>query len=123
VCIAVAGFQVVTLIASYALMLSRVVGVSLRQLSADLAPALAASAIMLALAFPLTAAISAAGTSSPTTIAVVGALSVPVYAIALRLLSPASWSDLILLTRKVLGRGEQRRAARLPIESSPAPSP
>jgi lipopolysaccharide exporter len=123
VCIAVAAFQVVTLIASYALMLSRVVGVTLRQLGADLVPALVASAIMFALAFPLTAAIAAAGASSPTTIAVVGALSTPVYVAALRLLSPAAWSDLILLSRKVLRRGERRRATPLPLEGSPAPTP
>jgi hypothetical protein len=122
VCIAVAAFQVTTLIASYALMLSRVVGVTLRQLGADLAPSISASAIMLALAFPLTAAISAVGASSPTTIAAVGALSTPVYAIALRLLSPASWSDLMLLTRKVLRRGERRKSPPLPIEGSPAPT-
>jgi lipopolysaccharide exporter len=122
VCIAVAGFQVVTLIASYGLMLSRVVGVTLRQLGADLTPALSASAIMLAAALPLTAAISATGASSPTTIAVVTALGAPVYLVALRLLSPASWSDLRLLTQKVLRRGERRRAPRLPVEGSPAPS-
>jgi lipopolysaccharide exporter len=108
VCLAVAGFQVATLIASYGVMLSRVVGVTLRQLAADLVPAISASAIMLALAFPLTAAVSAATASSPTTIAIVTALTAPVYVVALRQLSSAAWADLMLLTRKVLGRGDRR---------------
>jgi O-antigen/teichoic acid export membrane protein len=122
VCIAVASFQVLTLIASYALMLSRVVGVSLRQLSLDLAPAISASAIMLAVALPLTHAIASSGASSPITVALVSALSAPIYLVALRLLSPTAWSDVALLTRKVLLRGERRKSPRLPIESSPAPS-
>jgi lipopolysaccharide exporter len=122
VCVAVAGFQVITLAASYALMLSRVVGVSLRQLSLDLAPAISASAIMLAVAFPLTNAIASSGASSPVTVAVVSALSAPIYLIALRLLSPKAWADLALLTRKILLRGERRKSPRLPMESSPAPS-
>ena len=74
VCVAVAGFQVITLIASYRLMLSRVVGVTLRQLSLDLAPAIASSAIMLAAALPLTHGVAGSGASSPMTIAIVSAL-------------------------------------------------
>jgi O-antigen/teichoic acid export membrane protein len=122
VCIVVAAFQVITLVASYALMLSRVVGVSLRQLSIDLAPAISASAIMLAAALPLTHAIAASGASSPTTVAIVSALSAPIYLAALRVLSPKAWSDLALLMRKVLLRGGRRKSPPLPIEGAPAPS-
>jgi O-antigen/teichoic acid export membrane protein len=122
VCIAVAGFQVITLVASYALMLSRVVGVSLRQLSLDLAPALSASTIMLAVAFPLTRAIAETGASSPVTVGAVAVVAAPIYLIVLRLLSPKAWSDLALLTRKVLLRGGRRKSPSLPIEGAPAPS-
>jgi lipopolysaccharide exporter len=122
VCVVVAGFQVLTLLASYALMLSRTVGVTLRQLSADLGPALASSAIMLAVAFPLERAIAASGASSPATVAAVGALCAPIYLIALRLVSPDSWADLMLLARKLLGRGRRRESPRLPVEGSPATS-
>ena len=61
VCAAVAAFQVITLVGSYRIMLSRLVGVSVRQLVRDIGPAVIASAAMLVVAFPLTDAVSAAG--------------------------------------------------------------
>jgi lipopolysaccharide exporter len=122
VCVTVAAFQVITLLASYGLMLSRTVGVNLRQLSHDLAPGIASSAIMLAIAMPFTQAVVAAGATSPITIAAVSAVSAPIYLIALRLVAPAAWSDLLLLTQKLLRRGDRRKSQPLPIDGSPAPS-
>jgi lipopolysaccharide exporter len=122
VCIAVAAFQVLTMIASYGLLLTRVVGVTLRQLGRDLGPAIAASASMLAVAYPLAAAVAASGASNPTTIAIVGVVSTPIYLLALRLLSAPAWADLTLLARKLTRRGDRRKAPALAIEGSPAPS-
>lgn len=120
VCIAVSGFQVLTLVSSYAWLLPRLVGVTLRQLTRDLGPAIASSAVMLAAAMPLARAFSAAGLPSPVVITLVGMLAAPLYLVALRLFSTPAWSDLALLTRKMLRRGERRKAPRLPVEGSPA---
>lgn len=121
VCIAVASFQVVTLVASYGLMLPRLVGVTLRQLTLDLGPALAASAITLAAAFPVAHGLSTSEVPSPLTVAIVAALGAPLYLLALRCLSRPAWADLALLTRQMLRRGK-RKPGRLPLESSPAAS-
>ena len=120
VCIAVAGFQVVTTLASYALMLSRLVGVTVRQLAHDLAPAIVSSGIMFAAAYPLAHTL-AAGLARPTTVLLVSAVAAPCYLLALRVTSPAAWADLLLLARRVLPR-IPRRKSRLPLESASAPS-
>jgi lipopolysaccharide exporter len=120
VCIAVAGFQVVTMLASYGLMLSRLVGVTVRQLAQDLAPALVASGVMLAAAFPLANTL-ASSLPGPATVLLVSALAAPLYLLALRVTSPAAWADLVLLTRRVLPRVPRRRS-RLPLESASAAS-
>jgi len=102
VCAAVAAFEIVTLVGSYRFMLSRLVGVTVRQLGADLGPAVFASAIMLVVAFPLTDVVSAAGLPTPLTVLIVGGLCAPVYLVALRLVSRAAWDDVILIVRRVL---------------------
>jgi lipopolysaccharide exporter len=121
VCVAVAGFQVVTMVASYGLMLPRLVGVTLRQLALDLGPALASSAVMLAAAFPIARAL--AGTSLPraATVLLVSLLAAPLYLLALRVTSPAAWDDLVLVLRRVLPRVRRKRS-RLALEGSAAPS-
>ena len=121
VCIAVSGFQVITMVASYWLMLPRLVGVTLRQLVRDLAPAIVSSAIMLGAAFPLVGALNASGVPRPVTVLIASALAAPLYLVALRLIGPAAWADLVLLARRLLPR-LRRGKPRLPLESSSAPS-
>jgi lipopolysaccharide exporter len=102
VCAAVAAFEIFTLAGSYRFMLSRLIGVSVRQLLGDLGPALIASAVMLVVAFPLTDVVSTAELPTPLTVLIVGALCAPVYLVALRMVSRAAWDDVILITRRVL---------------------
>jgi lipopolysaccharide exporter len=118
VSIAVSAFQVITLIASYGLVLTRLVGVTLERLARDIGPTLGASAIMLAAAGPLAHALSADQVPDPVTVGLVTAVGGPLYLLALRLLSRPAWSDLELLTRQMLRR--KPRKPRLPLESSPA---
>ena len=117
VCIAVSIFQVITTVASYALMLPRLVGITLRRLALDLAPAIVASGIMLAAAFPVVGALSAADLPRPLTVLLVSALAAPLYALALRLTAPAAWADLLLLARRVLPDLTRLRS-RLPLEAA-----
>jgi PST family polysaccharide transporter/lipopolysaccharide exporter len=102
VCAAVAAFQIITLVGSYRIMLSRLVGVSVHQLVRDIGPAVVASAAMLVVAFPLTDAVSGAELPTLLTVSIVGALSAPVYLVALRMVSRPAWNDVILIIRKVL---------------------
>jgi O-antigen/teichoic acid export membrane protein len=115
VCVAVAIYQVVTLVGSYRLMLGRLVGVTLRQLALDLGPAIAASGILIAVAFPLAHALSTGGVPRPLTVLLACALGTPIYLLALRVISPAAWADLFLLARRVL-------PPRL-LRGTPRPSP
>jgi lipopolysaccharide exporter len=121
VCIAVSSFQVVVTVASYGLMLPRLVGVTLRRLALDLVPAIVSSGIMLGAAFPMVRALSATDLSRPVTVLVVSALAAPLYLLALRLTAPAAWADLLLLARRLFPR-LRRAKPRLPLESSSAAS-
>ena len=122
VCAAVAAFQVITLIGSHRFMLAWLVGLTVRQLARDIGPATAASAIMLAAAYPLARGLAAQGLSSPVTIAIVATVAAPLYLLTLRLLSPAAWDDLLLLARRVLPSFGRRKAPALSLDGSAAPS-
>ncbi len=122
VCVAVAAFQVITLIGSHRFMLARLAGLTVRDLVRDIGPATLASAIMLAAAYPLARGLAAQGLSSPVTIVIVAIVAAPLYVLTLRLLSPAAWDDLLLLARRVLPRFRRRKAPALSLDGSPAPS-
>ena len=64
VCVAVAAFQVITLIGSHRFMLARLAGLTVGQLVRDIGPATLASAIMLAAAYPLARGLAAQGLPS-----------------------------------------------------------
>jgi O-antigen/teichoic acid export membrane protein len=102
VCFAVAAFQVITLFGSYRFMLSRIVGVTVRQLVLDTAPAVLASAAVLAFAYPLSEALADAGVPVLILVAIVGIVGAPVYLVVLRLTSRPAWDDLLLIFRRVL---------------------
>ena len=89
VCVAVAAFQVFTLIGSHRFMLARLAGLTVRD-PRRIGPATLASAIMLAAAYPLARGLAAQGLSSPVTIMIVAIVAAPLYVVALRLLSPAA---------------------------------
>ena len=121
VCIAVSSFQIITTVVSYRWMLPRLVGITLRRLALDVAPAIVSSGIMLAAAFPVVRVLTAADLSPPVTVLLVSALAGPLFLLVLRLTGPAAWADLLLLARRVLPR-LRRAKSRLALESSSAPS-
>jgi lipopolysaccharide exporter len=121
VCIAVSSFQVITTVASYWLMLPRLVGITLPRLALDVAPGLASSGAMLAVALPAAGALSATDLSAPVIVTLVAALAAPVYLLVLRLVAPAAWADVLLLARRVLPRLGRARS-RVRLEGSSAPS-
>ena len=120
VCWAVTAFQVITLFGSYGLMLRRLVGVSLRQLAADVTPAVISSAAILLIAFPLTEALSSTGLARPVICVLVGVICCPFYLAVLRLVGRGAWDDLILLANRVLI--PRRWSKTTPPASAPASS-
>ena len=121
VCIAVSAFQVITLVGSYAFMLNRLVGVTLRQLARDVTPALVSSAIMLAAAFMVQEALTAEDAPRLVIIAAVGVISAPFYLVVLRFVSRDAWNDLFLILRKVLIPARLHKAVA--VAPAPAPDP
>jgi PST family polysaccharide transporter/lipopolysaccharide exporter len=118
VCIAVAVFQVTTLSGSYRFVLSRLVGVTLRQLFLDTAPAVTASAALLVLAYPLADGLDAAGLPVLLLVAAVGVVCAPVYLVTLRLTSRPAWDDMLLIFRRILIPARFHKTA--PAAASPA---
>lgn len=101
VCSMVAGFRVLALIASYWLLLGRVVGASLSELVADAGAALAACVALVAVALPVRLELDLA--ALPMLLAC-AAVALPAYVIVLRLISPRSWDDLLMVVGRVFPR-------------------
>ncbi|MCA1569562.1 MAG: oligosaccharide flippase family protein [Chloroflexi bacterium] len=101
VCLAVAGFQVVTLVGSYLFMLKRLVGVTLGQLARDIGPALIASGAMLAVAFALREWLTAETAPKLAVLAIMGVISGPIYLLTIRILAKDAWDDLFMIVRRV----------------------
>jgi O-antigen/teichoic acid export membrane protein len=104
VCAAVASFRVAALFASYWLLLGRVLDISLGELLGDAGAALGACVALVAVALPVRLGLDAPAV--PLLLAC-AAVAFPVYALALRLLSPKAWADAVMVARRVLpgGRG------------------
>ena len=99
ICAAVAGFRIATLIASYALLLGPILDSSLRELLGDAGPALGACLALAAAALPVRLLLDAPPLPLLASCAVAG---FGAYALALRLISPRSWADVLLVARRVL---------------------
>ena len=110
VCVAVAAFQVITLVGSYASCSPRLVGVIRPPARARPRPRDRLERILLGAA-PARPALSSRGTPSPVTIFAVCALAAPLYLLTLRLVSHEAWNDLMLLVRRVLLRRGDRPCA------------
>ena len=121
VCVTVAAFQVITLVVSYALMLGRLMGVTLRQLASDLWPAIASSGILFVATFPVSQALSDSSLPRLAVILLVSLLGAPIYMLSVRFVSPAAWADIALLARQVLPRG-WRMTLRLSPKGSTSPT-
>lgn len=99
VCACVSGFRVVALFASYWFLLGRILDISLKELVGDAGAALGACLALVAVALPIRIGLDAAAV--PLLLACAAA-AFPAYALALRLLSPTAWADLVMVVRRVL---------------------
>jgi len=101
VAVAVAGFYLAILAGVYRLLLRRHLGISIRALLAELAPALVGCVALVGVAAPLRALL--APVLPPLlALALVGCAGLLTYVATLRAVSPAAWRDLALLLARVL---------------------
>lgn len=114
VCVAVAAFQLITLVGSYQVLLKPVVGVTPVELVRELTPAFAASAIMFAASFPVAGELASAGVAPGLSIALVACLAAPIYLCALRAVSRPAWNDLMMIASRVLVPGRWRKPMPAP---------
>ena len=118
VSIAVVAVYLAQLVAVYAILLRRVVGIPVRQMVTDLAPALAGSLTLLAVCFPLAHWMRDADVTPPLILLAIGSLGMLIHCAVLRQFFPATWSDLISLAQRVLpGRVSppRKRSAATPV--------
>jgi len=113
VVIAVAVYQVVLIGAQFYFLESRQVGIPVRETWSAIVPALSASAISLAVAYPAARLLAGVGVRDIVVILVVGTFAVAVYALALRIVFPPSWHKTIELARVFLGRSKRPRPEAL----------
>lgn len=115
VCLAVSGFQLLSLVTAYTVLLRAAVGVPRTQIFRDLGSAVAASAGVAALGALVTHAL---GHRLPAAwlCLIVGFVTAPVYLMALRSLSAQSWNDLLMIARRLL---PSRARAAVPSLAAP----
>jgi PST family polysaccharide transporter len=101
VSIAVAAFYLAILAGVYRLLLRRHLGISVRGLLSELAPALAGCLALALVATPLQALLSGALPPLPALL-LVGTAGLAAYVLTLRAVSPPAWRDLALLLARIL---------------------
>jgi lipopolysaccharide exporter len=98
VCAGVAAFRVATLVCSYALLLGPILESSLTELLDDAGPALLACIALVTAALPLRLLLDAPAVPVLAACAVAGFSA---YALALRLVSPKAWDDVVMVVRHI----------------------
>lgn len=121
VCVGVTCFQLLVLICSYRFVLTPLVGVTLRQLWSDVAPATVASAALLVATMPVTSLLSGV-LPGPLPVIPAALVGGAVYLAIVRQLFPSAWADIELLAKRLLRRPERTRQTPgpLPLAESPA---
>ncbi len=114
VSIAVVAVYIAQLIAVYAVLLRRVVGIPVGQMVTDLAPALVGGLALLAVCFPLTNWLRGADVPPFLILLAVGSLGMFIHCAVLRQFFPATWSDLTNLAQRVLPSWAWRRTQPSP---------
>jgi O-antigen/teichoic acid export membrane protein len=106
ICATVAGFRVLSLIASYWLLIGRVIGASLGELVADAGAALLACVALAGVALPMRLELAL-----PTLplLAACAAVAFPVYGVVLWLISPRSWDDILMVLGGLVPRLRRRK--------------
>jgi hypothetical protein len=120
VCATVSGVYVVMLLVSHYFLLDRLLGIPMRRLGHDVAPALLSSVALFGVAAPVARLLSDVGFPAALTVVLAGALGAAAYAGTLRSLFPAAWEDFLLVARRVLRRSGAREQAEATL---PRPRP
>ncbi|HET9197654.1 MAG TPA: oligosaccharide flippase family protein [Solirubrobacterales bacterium] len=102
VAIAVVAIHVAILAAVYLILFRSVLGMPIGRLVTDLAPALAGSALVLAVGFPLADLLRQADLAAPLIVLVAGLAGIGAQALSLRALFPPVWADVTGLLRRLL---------------------
>ena len=110
VCLGVVGVHVVILAAVYSLLLRPYVGVPIRRLFTDLAPAVIGAGAVFSVGFPLRAAL--AGASPFLTLVAIGVFGGIAYLATICVLFPAARADLVLVVTNLLPPALRRRGRR-----------
>lgn len=108
----VAAYRAVECLASYEFLLRRLIGIQFRQLWRDASAGVVSSLPLLGAAFAVSELASAADVRTLPLLMLVTAAGALAYLVTLRLAFHDAWADLVLLVRRVLGRGH-----------APAPDP
>jgi len=102
VAIAVVVIHVAILAAVYLILFRSVLGLPIGRLVTDLAPAVAGSALVLAVGFPLADLLRQTDLAAPLIVLLAGVAGVAVQALSLRALFPHVWADISGLLRRLL---------------------
>ncbi len=114
VSIAVVAVYVAQLVAVYAVLFRKVLGIPVGRMVGDLAPAVLGGLALLAVGFPIAHLLREAGAHPALIVGAVSAIGLLVHGLVVRQLFPAVWHDLVALTRRVLP------SRLLPARSAPA---
>jgi O-antigen/teichoic acid export membrane protein len=117
VAVAVVGVHVAMLVAVYLVLFRAVLGMPIRRLVTDLAPAVVGGALVVIVGTPLAAALRDIGAGAAPIVAAVALAGGLVHMIALRSLFGSVWADLLSIVRRV---GPDRAPLRRPALSSSA---
>jgi lipopolysaccharide exporter len=106
VAIAAVGVHVAFLVVAYVMLLHRHPNHgAFRRLWDDVGPALVSSMVLLAVAAPMSSALTAAGVPAALDVLCVGLVAASAYLVVLRFAFPAAWRDAMLLVRRVVPAG------------------
>ena len=118
VAIAVVAIHLAILAAVYLVLFRSVLGLPIGRLVTDLAPAVAGSALVLAVGFPLADLLRDVDLAAPLIVLVAGLAGIAAQALALRALFPHVWADVSGLLRRLLP--DRLPLGRAAIGSSPS---
>jgi O-antigen/teichoic acid export membrane protein len=102
VALAVVGIHIAMLAAVYLILFRRVLGMPVRRLFTDLAPAVATAAMVLIVGLPVADLMRGADASPLLTVLLAGLAGCCVQTLALRALFPEVWSDIAHLLHRIL---------------------
>jgi PST family polysaccharide transporter/lipopolysaccharide exporter len=101
-CISIVALNTLGYLGTYYVLMHRIVGIPMRQLWSEIAPATISMLPLFAVSIPMFSALSSIGAPAPVKIAVTAAAGGLAYLGALRFAFPDAWADVTLLGRRVL---------------------